>query len=369
LPIDDIYGVLNTAMYSTTVYLYQQITRVLLVDTTGGYFQARYDPVYAKTLTVNKGVDNVLLFEFINQDQKPVNITGSAFVFRLVSQDGTRLLLAKDMTILSAPLGRVKVTLTTADTINLVSQPASYSIQRTSGDYVQAVYTDANSQARADCDIVDSVFPEFQLSSNLTIPTIYGPQSWPQNPPAGWPDWALTPQPQNYTQQTEFYSSEMSTHGASLTTIKMDLHHYTGTIKAQAAEDYQADWYDVTGSTQYINETKTIYLNVEGFHPLIRVAFNQSQGWGAQATANVVNGVVTSITVINPGSNYIAPPNVIIVGNGAGAQAEATYNGTGGVGEITVTAGGSGYLPITFGSPVQANVVINNGTVTNLLYR
>ena len=42
-------------MYSTTVYLYQQITRVLLVDTSGGYFTARYDPVYARTLTINKG--------------------------------------------------------------------------------------------------------------------------------------------------------------------------------------------------------------------------------------------------------------------------------------------------------------------------
>ena len=84
-------------MYSTTAYLYQQITRVLLVDTSGGYFTARYDPVYAKTLTINKGVDNVLLFEFINQDQKPVNITGSTFVFRLIDQSGGRLLLVKDM--------------------------------------------------------------------------------------------------------------------------------------------------------------------------------------------------------------------------------------------------------------------------------
>ena len=231
------------------------------------------------------------------------------------------------------------------------------------------MYTDANSQARADCDIVDSVFPEFQDSNNLTIPTIYGPTSWPQNPPAGWPDWALTPQPQNYTQPTEFYSSEIPTNGAGLTTIKMDLHHFTGTIKAQAAEDYESAWYDVTASTQYLNQTKTIYLNVPGFHPLLRVALNQSQGWGAQATATVVNGVVTAVTVNNPGQNYVAPPNVIIVGNGAGAEATATYNGTGGVGAITVTAGGAGYLPITFGSPTYANVVINNGTVTNLLYR
>ena len=62
-------------MYSTTIYLYQQIIRVLLIDTSGGYFTARYDPVYAKTLTVNKGVDNVLSFQFLNQEQKPVDIS------------------------------------------------------------------------------------------------------------------------------------------------------------------------------------------------------------------------------------------------------------------------------------------------------
>ena len=159
-------------MYSTTAYLYQQITRVLLIDTSGGYFTARYDPVYAKQLTVNKGVDNVLLFEFINQDQKPVNVTGSTFVFRMISQNGDELLLSKEMEILSATTGRVKVVLTDEDTIDLIAQPASYSIQRTSGNYVQAVYTDANSQARADCNIVDSVLPEFQPSQPVTVPDI-----------------------------------------------------------------------------------------------------------------------------------------------------------------------------------------------------
>ena len=131
----------RSLMYATTVYLYQQITKVLLVDTGAGEtFTYRYDPVYAKTLTVNKGVDNVLLFEFINQEEKPVNITGSTFVFRLLNQTGDSLLLEKPMDILSAPLGRVKVVLDTMDTIDIIAQPASYSIQRTQGSYVQAVF-------------------------------------------------------------------------------------------------------------------------------------------------------------------------------------------------------------------------------------
>ena len=221
-------------MYSTTAYLYQQIIRVLLIDTSGGYFTARYDPVYAKTLTVNKGVDNVLLFEFINQDQKPVNITGSTFRFRLLNQTGDELLLEKDMTVLSASLGRVKVVLDTADTINILAQPGSYSIERTQGNYVQAAFTDDNAGARADCDIVDSVLPQFIASQPVSIPTINGKNSWPQPGPQSWPDWALNPQPLNNHYLTEYYSSHINTTGASLTTIKYDLVHYTGTLKVQA---------------------------------------------------------------------------------------------------------------------------------------
>jgi len=89
-------------MYSTTAYLYQQIHRVLMIDTGAGEtFPYRYDPVYAKKLTINKGVDNVLLFEFINQEEKPVNITGSSFLFRVLNTSGTEVIMPPS--IMSSP--------------------------------------------------------------------------------------------------------------------------------------------------------------------------------------------------------------------------------------------------------------------------
>ena len=356
-------------MYSTTIYLYQQITKVLLVDTSGGYFTARYDPVYAKQLTVNKGVDNVLLFEFINQEEKPVNITGSTFVFRLMNQTGDQLLVEKPMVTLSATLGRVKVVLDNGDTINITAQPGSYSIQRTAGDYVQAAYVDANSGARADCNIVNSVLPAFVPSEMLTIPTIYGKAQQLVPGPTNWPDWALYPQPVNTTQLTEFFSSHMPTNGQSLTTVKMDLDHFTGTVKFQAAETYESVWYDVTSSQQFLNETSTQYFNVVGFHPLIRAAFNNSQGSQAQATAVVTNGVVTAINVTNSGQGFVAPPKVQILGDGAGAEAIVTSVSDGQIGAITVTNGGSGYLPLQYQGTVCAQVLITTGYITNLQYR
>ena len=358
-------------MYSTTVYLYQQITKVLLVDTSGGHFTYRYDPVYAKTLTVNKGVDNVLLFEFINQEEKPVNVTGSEFVFRLLNQAGDQVLVEKPMTILAPTVGRAKVVLTTAETIDLVAEPASYSIQRAQGDSVEAVYVDANSQARADCNIVDSVLPTFLMSRELTIPDIYGKAQQLQPGPTNWPDWALYPQPVNTTQLTEFYSSEMPTNGQTLTTVQADLDCFTGTIKFQAAENYQSIWYDVTESFEYLAETSTQHWNIAGYYPLLRMALNTSPGFGAQGTVQVTpQGVVTGVTITNPGQGYIAVPKAQILGDGAGATAVVTGIGsTGDITGATVVTGGSGYLPLQYQGTQQATVLFTKGYVLNLKYR
>ena len=95
-------------MYATTAYLYQQIQTVLLVDITGtgSVFERRWRPVYAKNLKLNLGVDNVILFQFQNQDQKPVNITGATFTFRIISQNGENLLYARELISLSNQLGQ-----------------------------------------------------------------------------------------------------------------------------------------------------------------------------------------------------------------------------------------------------------------------
>mgnify|MGYP003346625015 CR=1 FL=1 len=139
-------------MYSTTAYIYQQITRVLLIDTGDGEtFTYRYNPVYAKRLTINKGVDNVLLFEFVNQEEKPVNITGSSFMFRVVDTTGTTMVLEQPMVILNGPTGRAKVTLSAEQLLEIQAQPANYSIVRTSGNLTEAVFR----------EIIESkIFPE-----------------------------------------------------------------------------------------------------------------------------------------------------------------------------------------------------------------
>jgi hypothetical protein len=369
-------------MYSTTVYLYQQVIRVLTPDTSGAYFNLRYNPVYAKKLTINKGVDNVVLFEFINQDQKPVNISGSTLTFRVISQNGDTLLIEKEMVIINAAAGRAKVTLSPADLALVTAQPAGYSIARASGNLIQAVFTDGDSGARAPCDIVDSVYPEFVPSTNLTIPTdkVTAIGSYGGTGSSVHPDWAFNAggllDASSPYQSTEFYSSFIEPR-SSVTTVQLDLTGYTGTIKAQAAENYQSNWYNVTESTQYLNSTETIYINIVGWHPLLRVCFNNSVyttgfyqravGTPATATAVVVAGAVTGVTLLSGGTGYLAAPLVEFAGEGAGAAATATIS-NGSVTGFTLVSGGSGYRPAP-PTMQTAQVIISTGHVSNLLYR
>jgi hypothetical protein len=361
-------------MYSTTAYLYQQIQTVLLVDISGDYFTYRWNPVYSKPLTINKGVDNVLLFEFVNQDQKPVNVSGSEFIFRLLNQTGDAVLLTKEVTLLSPVTGRARVVISALDTDPILAQPASYSLvqKQPLGNYQQAVYVDANSQARAQCNVVDSALPEFVPSQFVTIPTIYGPDLYPQpNQGYGRPDWALPQNPPNPVVPPLEYSSQVSAPESDFHTFQLKMDHYTGNVKVQSATQYQGPWFDVSDSYDFYDESVTHHINVPGFYPLLRLAINNVGGvpnsQRATASATCINGEVTEITVTSGGYGYLAPPQVSIVGAGAGATAEATIN-NGIVTSITVTNGGSGYSPVP-PENVGANVYITTGEITEVLYR
>ena len=255
-------------MYSTTAYLYQQIQQVLLIDTSGvgSTFDRRWQPVYAKNLKLNLGVDNVILFQFLNQDQKPVNITGATFTFRIISQNGENLLYAQELVTLNAATGRAKVTIPASDTLLLQPQPASWSLEISSGVLDQAVLTDDYSGARGDIDIVNSVFPAFMASQELTIP-------------AQAPDSSI------------YYSSTLTTNGSRLTTFQLDPVNYSGSLRVQGSSDataYTVEWYDVpfedlrTGNTvnevNFVHSFDRVGINVQGYHPYLRLEFGISHG-------------------------------------------------------------------------------------------
>ena len=331
-------------MYSTTVYLYQQKQQVLLPDTSGAYFQRRWQPVYAKKLKVNRGVDNVILFEIINQDQKPVNISGSTITFRMIGTDGDNLLIAKDLVTLSAAYGRAKVTLTVAELDIIEEQTATWSLERASGDLHEAVFTDAYSAGRGQVDIVDSVYPDYVESTILELPepNTYG------NTPA---------ESANRNVTSIAYTAQNT-----LTTFQLDFDNFTGNVKAQGSDTQLGPWYDIGSQTVYTNQDTRAFINVDGRHNWMRLEYNQ-YGYSVAAVAKVSGGAVSSVTLNGGGVEFYGTgnPRVTFEGLGTGAAATATVTGNA-VSTLTLTASGQGYIEVP-------TVKVDNGEITQILYR
>jgi len=100
----------------------------------------------------------------------------------------------------------------------------------------------------------------------------------------------------------------------------------------------------------------------------------------ASAYAVCNEGVLTDVVIQNGGYGYLAPPQVDIVGNGAGARVTSVIDVNGTVTGFNIINGGSGYWPIPSGGvnpaaypvpPAQQGAfpIISTGYITNILYR
>lgn len=335
-------------MYSTTAYLYQQKQQVLLIDTSGvgESFKRRWQPVYAKNLKIHRGVDNVILFEFVNQDEKPVNISGSTITFRLISTNGDILLLSKDLEILSATTGRAKVTLLSTELDTIDAQPVGWSLDRNTvtSELYEPVFTNAYSGGRGTADVVDSVYPAFVPSEIMTVPT--QPQITASNP-------------------NRNHTSAVYVQGRPLVTFQMTFDNFSGNVKAQGSSTQLGPWYDIGDQKQYVNQVKRDYFNVEGYHNYVRFEVNQ-YGYSAKVGNILVSGgTVTNVTMNNQGSQWISTPfpNIDIVGEGTGATAYAVASpSSGAITSAVVVTGGEGYVN-------NPNAAVNNGFITSIAYR
>ena len=235
---------------TTKIYLYHQRHRVVLLDTSGAYFSRRYRQVYTKNLIAHRGTDNQILIEFVNQDQKRVDVTGKEFTCRLISHDGTTLLLEKPLVIVNDLVGQTKLVLTEQELDLIAPGKISFSVEQTADNALfEPVYVDDNSGARGVMDIVDSIMPSFIDSEILTIPaqTIPGPS---------------------------YVSSILNTDATDYHTFQFVMDQYTGVIKTRGATDPTGPWYLI--ATDTIVESDLHITSVEGYHPYIQFTFTEA---------------------------------------------------------------------------------------------
>ena len=119
-------------MYSTSVYYF--IPRQTVVLNVGSS-PRRYNTVYAKNLKLHKGVDNRLQFQFLNQEQKPVDVTGKEITVRIISEDTSATLIKAALVPVLALNGIMELQLMAAELEDIHAQRASYSIEIPVGQF------------------------------------------------------------------------------------------------------------------------------------------------------------------------------------------------------------------------------------------
>ncbi len=242
-------------MYNTQVYLYQQNQLVILNDYTNSEItQVRWAPVYAKDLKLHKGTDTVLTFRFQNQDQKAVNLTDTTVTFRLIDREGEELILAKDLVMLDAVKGKAKVTITEAELDTVSTQNAHYSLERkvvASSNY-DPMYVDDDANARGICQILDSVLPKHTTSRAVTIP--------------------------DHGDDTTYNSSTWNGNDQGLITLQYTPTAFTGSLQVEGAVDDSGQWYDVGTAVSLSSGSDTGYININGFHPYLRLNITETSG-------------------------------------------------------------------------------------------
>lgn len=224
----------------------------------------RYMPVYAKPMTLHKGVDNQLQFQFLNQEQKPVDITGKEITCRIINYEGNEVLLQKALTIQLGATGIAALITNAADLENIDPQKCYYTLEIPVGSFDYPVFVDQNAGGRGDMNIVNSILPSFVPSYSVSIPT-------------GQPFPNINPNANANSNAQTYYSSVMTTNENPILTLQAQYIDYYGNIIVEGSTSVDSNWYPILTDT-YSNVSDTKGYTVQGFHPYIRMQFVSNTG-------------------------------------------------------------------------------------------
>lgn len=111
-------------MQLISVYLYPNKIDVFTNSIAASWKTERYRQVYQRNLKIYRGADNDIDIHVKSSDQKSQDITGHDLVFNIIGKDTQELILQKDCTVRSLTQGKVTVTITADELLDL--QPGFY---------------------------------------------------------------------------------------------------------------------------------------------------------------------------------------------------------------------------------------------------
>jgi hypothetical protein len=210
--------------------------------------------VYSKELFVNKGVDNIIEFAFVNQDQKTVNIDGKAVTFRLIDRESENVILQKQLTHVLPVTGLSSIVINSDELNNINTQQCYYTLELEDSSNRYAVYVDSAGRNRGVIVIGDGVQPAHRASLPVEVPSR-----------------PLVASTSNVT----YYSSSFTSQKKRSFTVQCKYENFTGQtyLEGSTISDFSIP-YDITTPTVYSltnGYSGSEVLQVEGYHPYVRL--------------------------------------------------------------------------------------------------
>jgi hypothetical protein len=217
--------------------------------------------VYAKTVKVHKGIDNTIVFNIKNSDQKPINLTGHSVYLSIVSDNGINAeLLEVQGTIQDAARGIFTVVIYQEELSLLDQEFYNYTVRLVNSSNVEIpVYSDDFYQVRGQLQIFDGYTPAFRNSANLTLTDleedVVVTSSINGSYPSGF----------NFVHSFQLYFD-----------------NFTGTVTPQVTTEpivsvNNVNWIDLE-ALEYMNQNDTDYTTITGNYSAIRFRISVTSG-------------------------------------------------------------------------------------------
>jgi hypothetical protein len=159
---------INSYKYSMSlISRYLVNNRTKLVANVAG-FVTEYRPVYQKTISIYKGIDNTLEFQILNPDQKPIPLTNQTAHFVAFDSENNQVIEHTGEVVISNK-GLFKIVITENDTLNVDSQYLSYSVYLTDTAATKTLtYADEQLGAKGTLHLSGEAFPGPKNSYTIT---------------------------------------------------------------------------------------------------------------------------------------------------------------------------------------------------------
>ncbi len=357
-------------MQFNPVYLYSNKLDVF-TNPSDSWTSERYRRVYNRNLKVYRSVDNRIDVQVRNSDQKASNVVGSTLVFNLLRRDTKDLILQKDFAAMDLTTGKVTVTLTEYDLIDVDSGFYEYSILKEvrqtvdSTDYKVTsripMYMDSQYDTIGTLEVLGDVLGDVE-------PSLVVDKFEYTNP------FALGSENPKYYISSIIDAKPTINSAGNLHTFQFYSSNYLGTVTIQGSIDEQGatphKWTDITT----IDLSTEKYKNITGKWNWFRVKHVPTLSNNI-ARFTIAQGMLLeyNVSINSGGKGYTVGNTIIISGNKLGGELTTndltiTITAVNGQGTITgISWTGLSYNGVKTFVLDDTNIVTNS--IDKILYR